>query len=240
MALSLALSTASSSSARSCAVHHASLVDPATHSPELMELIDIVISRPVIGFIVDTVISTIDYAMGRPSSSRHHTEYSNFTDFVTNTIAHAEVTTPTILVSLVYLDRAKPHLYITFEEWVLERAFLGALVVASKYVNDSTLKNIDWAICTGIFGGRDIGRIEREFLHVLDFDLGIAEHDLLIHHRGLLLAAPGHLPSPQSKALFASRVPRTQAPGHLPSPQSKALFRPRVPRTQASGRLPSP
>lgn len=49
-------------------------------------------------------------------------------------------------------------------------------------MNDSTLKNVHWALCTGVFGKRDIGRIEREFLDVLDFDLAISECDILAHH----------------------------------------------------------
>lgn len=97
----------------------------------------------------------------------------------------------TLIVSLVYIDRAKPHLHIGLEQWALERVFLGALIVASKYLNDSTLKNVHWALCTGTFGKRDIGRIEREYLDVLNFELAVSEDDLLSHHQGL--AAVSHL-----------------------------------------------
>ncbi|KAJ7303556.1 Hsp70 protein-domain-containing protein [Mycena albidolilacea] len=55
------------------------------------------------------------------------------------------------------------------------RVFPGALIVASKYTNDSTLKNLHWALCTGVFEKRDVGRIEREFLDVLDWELGVGE-----------------------------------------------------------------
>jgi hypothetical protein len=58
-----------------------------------------------------------------------------------------------------------------------------------QYLNDSTLKNIHWALCTGVFGKRDIGRIEREFLDVLDFQLGVTEGDLLSHHDNLSAVA---------------------------------------------------
>jgi hypothetical protein len=74
--------------------------------------------------------------MGRASSSRgrqlSRPENSPFTTFVTNVITRAELTTPVILASLVYIDRAKPHLHIALEEWALERVFLGAVIVASK------------------------------------------------------------------------------------------------------------
>jgi hypothetical protein len=97
---------------------------------------------------------------------------------------------PTLLASLVYIDRARPHLHSGLEQWALERVFLGALIVASKYLNDSTLKNVHWAMCTGVFGKRDVGRIEREYLDVLNFELKITEDDLLSHHQGLAEAVP--------------------------------------------------
>lgn len=140
-------------------VHPSSLVDPATHSPALLELINFKVSKPVIGkhillstplssthslsfieYLVDCVVETVDYAMGRPtpsssSKSRSRTrrpEHAKFTTFVRNVIDRAEITMQTILASLVYIDRAKPHLHIALEEWALERVFLGSIIVASK------------------------------------------------------------------------------------------------------------
>ncbi|PFH46317.1 hypothetical protein AMATHDRAFT_7978 [Amanita thiersii Skay4041] len=177
-------------------LHPASLVDSTTHSPAILELIDIKISRQVIDYLVDSVIECVDYALGKPTPSRgrplaRRPEYSKFTTFVSNVISRAEITTSTLLATLVYIDRAKPHLHIALEEWALERVFLGALIVASKYLNDSTLKNVHWALCTGVFGKRDVGRIEREYLDVLDFELGVTEDDILSHHQGLMSIALG-------------------------------------------------
>jgi hypothetical protein len=75
--------------------------------------------------------------MNRPSTSRgrsakRHTLESQFAIFVDNVITRAEVSMATLLSSLVYIDRAKPHLHIALEEWALERVFLGALMAASK------------------------------------------------------------------------------------------------------------
>ncbi|KAH7929643.1 hypothetical protein BV22DRAFT_1080558 [Leucogyrophana mollusca] len=180
-------------------IHKASLVDPALHSPALMELLEVKMSRPLIEYVVDCVVDTVDYAIGRPSSSHRgrtlsrRPEHAAFTTFVTNVLTRAEVTVPTVLVSLAYIDRAKPHLQIALEEWACERVFLGAVMVASKYLNDSTLKNVHWALCTGVFGKRDVGRIEREFLDVLDFELSVTEDDLLSHHDSLsAVALPSH------------------------------------------------
>lgn len=135
-------------------VHHASLVDPALHSPILLDLLDIKLSRQVLGmssppaltnlltpfleYVIDSVVDTVDYAMGRPSSSRRgrshsrRSEHASFAAFVHDVLVRAEVSVPTILVSLVYVNRAKPHLQIALEEWACERVFLGAVMVASK------------------------------------------------------------------------------------------------------------
>jgi hypothetical protein len=85
-------------------------------------------------------VETVDYAMGRPSSSKRgrRPEHAKFLTFVTNVITRAEITTPTILAALVYIDRARPHLHIALEEWALERVFLGAIIVASKVCSYSS------------------------------------------------------------------------------------------------------
>ncbi|KAJ7495139.1 hypothetical protein FB451DRAFT_1550715 [Mycena latifolia] len=199
-------SSSSSSSTTSMAVssctmgrrlHAASLVDPASHSPLLIELIDMKLSRPVIGYIVDCVAETVDVAMGPCNSttqpaykrtrprSRFHTK---FVFFVSTLIARAEVAPPAVLTALVYVARVRPHLSIQEEEWARERVWLGALIAATKYTHDSTLKNTHWALYTGVFDTRDVGRIEREFLDVLDWELGVTEADLLAHHAGLTTA----------------------------------------------------
>ena len=48
-------------------------------------------------------------------------------------------------------------------------------------------------MCSRIFRTRDIGRIEREFLDVLDFELGVSEADILSHHAAIMsLLHPQH------------------------------------------------
>jgi hypothetical protein len=77
-----------------------------------------------------------------------------------------------------------------------------------------------------VFGKRDIGRIEREFLDVLDFELSISERDILAHYEPIM--AVSALPS--SSSLFRPAV-------KLPPKSSPAPVRPsRVPAV----RLPRP
>lgn len=140
-------------------IHKASLVDASLHPPALLELVDVKLDRTVTGkfytdsisscivadqapsiteYLIDSVVETVDYALGRPSPSRRgrslhrHSENSAFATCVYNVIERAEVEMPVVLATLVYLQRAKPHLHIALEEWACERVFLGALIVASK------------------------------------------------------------------------------------------------------------
>jgi len=57
---------------------------------------------------------------------------------VNNVLNRAEVELPVVLATLVYLNRAKPHLHIALEEWANERVFLGALIAASKVSNSAS------------------------------------------------------------------------------------------------------
>ncbi|KAK7008150.1 cyclin N-terminal domain-containing protein [Favolaschia claudopus] len=175
-------------STSSSPVHPASLVDPSSHSPELMQLVDMDVSPRVIDYISTTVIETVNHALSRPPTFRS-THTPKFPHFVANVLSRAEVTPATILVTLSYIVRSKRHLSIALEEWALERVFLGALIVASKYTQDSTLRNVHWALVTGVFGKGDIGRIEREFLDVLDWELNVSEADLLAHHELLMISS---------------------------------------------------
>ena len=138
--------------------------------------------------------------------------HASFAAFAIGVIQKSQVTLPVILVALVYIGRSRPHLFIELEQWASERIFLGALVVASKvsfestweyfffhrsadgllvqYVNDTSPKNTYWAAWTGVFGKRDVGRVEREFLDVLDWELSLRESDIIAQHNLLAATRP--------------------------------------------------
>jgi hypothetical protein len=81
---------------------------------------------------VDVIVDTVDYALGRPSSLAP--EHIKFAEFVASMLERAEVTMPTLFVTLVYIQRAKRHLRIGLEQCDIERVFLGALIVGVKGV----------------------------------------------------------------------------------------------------------
>ncbi|KIY45092.1 hypothetical protein FISHEDRAFT_20572, partial [Fistulina hepatica ATCC 64428] len=164
------------------------------HKSMLTELLELDVSRDVIQYVIDCTIDAVDFALGRAStSSRGRTPCRSpakidFINFVTRIVTRAEVTISVLLGALVYISRVRPYLRIHLEDWAYERVLLGALVCASKYLNDSSPKNAHWAIYTGVFGMRDVGLVEREFLTVLDFDMAISEADLVALHHQLFAA----------------------------------------------------
>ncbi|KAF9647819.1 hypothetical protein BDM02DRAFT_2497184 [Thelephora ganbajun] len=176
-------------------IHSASLVEASYHSKEVLQLLDLDINRTLIDHLVQETAEVVDHALGRPTTPRGRPDRrckkrSDFADFIANILHTADVKMATVLVTLVYIHRSKPHLSIETEDWALHRVFLGALILASKYTNDSTLKNSHWAIATGLFGKRDIGRVEREFLDVLDWELTVSESDISDLHDSLMALYP--------------------------------------------------
>ncbi|KAJ7760318.1 hypothetical protein B0H14DRAFT_382212 [Mycena olivaceomarginata] len=93
-------------------VHAASLVDSVMHSPELMQLVEVKLSRPVIEYVVDCVLETVDQALARSGlrllSAQRASSRSRFAPFVATLLSRATVRTPTLLVALVYISRARP------------------------------------------------------------------------------------------------------------------------------------
>lgn len=198
-----------------------------THPESVHELLELKADRTLIAVIVEECVDTVEYALDVPTSSRGRSytrthKDKEFFKFVERVLETAEVSVTDILVSLVYLRRAKAHLSVDTEEWALHRIFLGALLLAHKYTNDSTLRNISWSYATGAFGMRDVGRMEREFLDVLDYELSVSEADLLDLHE-TIFASGSSQPAPQLHPFF-----RTSAFERAPRPQGGVqMFRTR-------------
>jgi hypothetical protein len=62
-------------------------------------------------------------------------------------------------------------------------------------------------MATGVFGKRDVGRIEREFLQVLNWDLSISEDDILSHHHCIYSPPANSLVDAHQSPLVATPSP---------------------------------
>lgn len=61
------------------------------------------------------------------------------------------------------------------------RVFLATLIVAAKYLNDSSPRNKHWTKYCGLFAIDEVNLMEKQLLYLLDYDLRVHEHELLEH-----------------------------------------------------------
>ncbi|KAF9789578.1 hypothetical protein BJ322DRAFT_1043064 [Thelephora terrestris] len=117
-------------------IHTASQIKASKHSKTLLELIMLRVNRNLVEHIVHETIDTVNKAIESPSSSRgrcktRHPKANDFAEFAVNVIGRAEVPIAGV-VTLVYINRSRPHLFVEAEEWAFHRVFLGVLILASK------------------------------------------------------------------------------------------------------------
>ena len=101
------------------------------------------------GYVARVAVDAITYAMEHSSTSsrngsarKEKIQFDPFLVFASNVIHRSEVKIPAMLVSLVYIKRAKQHLFIQSPEWACERVFLGALILANKVSVDFTARPV--------------------------------------------------------------------------------------------------
>ncbi|KAK4173198.1 hypothetical protein QBC36DRAFT_60668 [Triangularia setosa] len=109
-------------------------------------------------------------------------------EFITQLVISSNVQVPTLMSTLVYLNRLKSRLQPMAKglRCTTHRIFLAALILAAKYLNDSSPKNKHWANYSYItnhvynfgFSRTEVNLMEKQLLFLLDWDLRITEEDL--------------------------------------------------------------
>ncbi|KAL2135833.1 hypothetical protein VTI74DRAFT_6762 [Chaetomium olivicolor] len=109
-------------------------------------------------------------------------------EFITQLVVSSNVQVPTLMSTLVYLRRLKSRLQPMAKglRCTTHRIFLAALILAAKYLNDSSPKNKHWASYSVVsthaysfgFSRTEVNLMEKQLLFLLDWDLRISEEDL--------------------------------------------------------------
>ncbi|GAA6011567.1 hypothetical protein JCM11491_004691 [Sporobolomyces phaffii] len=206
--------------------HPASLLPKFMHDPALLELVRQPVSPEMITYIAQRTVEVISVA---PTSTSHppsppvtpiranfspdapaksNPDVSALEAFITVLVQKSNVQVPTLLSTLVYLDRLRLKLPASAcgMESTRLRVFLATLIVAAKALNDSSPKNKHWTRYAAIFPLAEVNLMERQLLFLLDFDLRMDEAELLEHFGPFLPRQP--VASTSSQRFHASRLDR--------------------------------
>lgn len=104
------------------------------------------------------------------------------TKFIHRLIEYSNVQTPTLMASLVYLNRLRNVLpgNAVGMETTRHRIFLAALILSAKSLNDSSPLNKHWTKYTdGIMTNTEVNSAERELIGLLKWNLNVTDDELV-------------------------------------------------------------
>lgn len=130
-----------------------------------MTLCDLIPRKPAIGLL------------------RSLPEYVFFVQKITHA---ANINARTLLVALLYLQRAKINLprHAVGSDDTNHRMFIAAILTASKFLQDTTWLDTAltnrrvYEICGGLFSLQEINTCERAFLHLLKYNCWVDDEQL--------------------------------------------------------------
>lgn len=151
------------------------------------------VSQEMVDFLAATTESIIQVKQKKPqfrplegTSSEFFPVEKKITPlkiFIKNLIKYSNVQTPTLMASLIYLNRLRNLLPANAVgmETTKHRIFLASLILAAKTLNDSSPLNKHWTRYTdGLLTNQEVNMAERELIALLKWDISIREDELVV------------------------------------------------------------
>ena len=276
--------------------HPASLLPRSFHNRELLNLMCSPVSYEMIRYIAIQTTRVIKLAdepapqatLPTPPHTPHKTSFDqdqqgqpqpqasnlpSLQDFIIFICQSSHVQVPTLLATLIYLERlrtklpkmakgtlpfltAYTHLFhalqpssspmssCTYVDGPLgmpctrHRVFLATLIVAAKYLNDSSPKNKNWVNYARLFELAEVNLMEKQLLFLLNYDLRFDEEEALQQFapflpNGSKIRAAAESTAKETRAAAVNRA-KARVQAHIAVPPTSDADAPSLPSPAAS------